>query len=102
VPPVNFNYENGLPNKLFDCIQARLGMAVGPLREIANVVNTHDIGVVSEDFTAEGMAKALNRLTIEDVTRFKQNTDSAAKKMNAGYNKKIFLDALSLIMAPAS
>jgi hypothetical protein len=95
VPPVNFNYENGLPNKLFDCIQARLAMAVGPLREIAKVINDNGIGIVSEDFTAESMANALKNVRPEDVTRFKRNADTAAKRMNASFNKKLFLDALS-------
>jgi hypothetical protein len=94
VPPVNFNYENGLPNKLFECIQARMAMAVGPLHEIAQVVTQHNIGVVSADFTAEGMASALNKLTLEQLNKFKQNAHEAASKMNAAFNKTVMLQAL--------
>jgi hypothetical protein len=94
VPPVNFNYENGLPNKLFDCIQARLGMAVGPLREIANVVRQAEIGIVSDDFTSDAMASAISALTLQDINRFKQRADIAARQMNAASNKVLFLDAL--------
>jgi hypothetical protein len=95
VPPINFNYENGLPNKLFDCIQARLGMAAGPLKEIATITSRYNIGVVSEDFTAAGMAKAIQALNKERVSEFKMNADRAAKEMNATFNKKILLEALS-------
>ncbi len=98
VPPVNFNYQNGLPNKLFDCIQARLSMAVGPLKEIAHVTNSLQIGVISDDFTAESMAKALKPLTLDDINRFKSNADAAAKKMNAQFNKAVFQSALNNII----
>lgn len=94
IPPVNFNYENGLPNKLFDGIQARLGTIGGPLREIAQIVKRYDIGVVSEDFTAQGMAKALKALTKEDVTRFKMNTQKAAEELSAEHNQIVLLEAL--------
>lgn len=98
VPPVNFNYQNGLPNKLFDCIQARLSMAVGPLKEIAHVTNSSQIGVVSDDFTAESMAKALGPLTLDDINRFKSNADAAAKTMNAQRNKTVFLSAIRKVV----
>ena len=94
IPPVNFNYENGLPNKLFDCIQARLGTVGGPLKEIAQIVKRYDIGVVSEDFTAQGMANALKNLTPEDVTRFKMNTQKAAEELSAEHNQVVLLEAL--------
>jgi hypothetical protein len=91
LPPVNFNYANTLPNKLFDFIQGRLGIAIGPTPEMASVVNQYDIGVVSDDFTPESLAKVMNRLTPEDVRRFKDNSGAAAAELNAGKNEKIFL-----------
>jgi hypothetical protein len=99
VPPVNFNYENGLPNKLFDCIQARLGMVVGPLREIASITKQYDIGIVSPDFTAASMASAIEKVSIEDVIRFKQNTQGAAEEMNSEINGQIFMSAVSAIIS---
>lgn len=98
VPPINFNYENGLPNKLFDCIQARVALCVGPLKEIARVTHDHGVGVVSPDFTAKGMAQALQTITLEDINRFKRSTDAAAKQLNAEYNKTLLLDALKKII----
>jgi glycosyltransferase involved in cell wall biosynthesis len=98
IPPVNFNYQNALPNKLFDCIQARLALAVGPLKEIANITTASEIGIVSDDFTAESMARAIQSLTLEDVNRYKLNTNNAARTMNAQFNKEIFLSALKKIV----
>lgn len=98
IPPINFNYENGLPNKLFDCIQARLALCVGPLKEVARITRDHEIGVVSLDFTVQGMARSLQTITLDEINRFKRNTDAAAKQLNAEYNKTLLLDALKKIL----
>jgi hypothetical protein len=90
LPPVNFNYENTLPNKLFDFIQARLGIAIGPTPEMASIVNHYSIGVVSEEFTAKSLAAKLNALTTEQVASFKSNAGIAAKELNAERNEEIF------------
>lgn len=98
IPPVNFNYENALPNKLFDCIQARLGMVVGPLREIAAITKQYNIGVVSDDFTAASMTKAVKALTVEQVVEFKRNSQRAAEEMNAGKGGEVFISDLKKIL----
>jgi hypothetical protein len=98
IPPVNFNYENGLPNKLFDCIQARMAMGVGPLKEIARITRQYQIGIVSDDFTARGMADALNALTLEHLNTFKRNTSRAALEMSATHNKEVLLTAIKAII----
>lgn len=94
IPPINFNYENTLPNKLFDFIQARLAIAVGPTPEMAEIVNQYNLGVVSDDFTAQSLADKLIKLTQEDLIRFKNNTSAAAKQLNAEENAKILLDVI--------
>ncbi len=90
LPPINFNYANTLPNKLFDFIQARLAIAVGPTPEMAGIVNQYRLGLVSEAFTAESLAEKLKHLTGEDVQNFKQNANKAAALLNAEENEKIF------------
>jgi hypothetical protein len=90
LPPINFNYENTLPNKLFDFIQARLGIAIGPTPEMADIVHTYNIGVVSDDFTPENLAQKLNALTMDDVKRFKANATEAAANLNAEKNEAVF------------
>jgi glycosyltransferase involved in cell wall biosynthesis len=95
LPPVNFNYANTLPNKLFDFIQARLGIAVGPTPEMASIVNDYSLGVVSKDFSAKSMAAELSKITIDDLLKFKQNASTAATKLNAEENEKILLDLIN-------
>jgi hypothetical protein len=90
IPPVNFNYANNLPNKLFDFIQARLAIAIGPTPEMAGIVNKFQNGVVSEDFTPGSLAKKLNSLKREDILGFKNQSIIAAHELNAEKNEVIF------------
>ncbi len=98
LPPVNFNYANTLPNKLFDFIQARLGIAIGPTPEMAEVVTKYKIGVVSREFTVRSLAAELNRLTGTDVFEFKKRAGQAAADLNAEKNKEILLKLVSGII----
>jgi glycosyltransferase involved in cell wall biosynthesis len=98
LPPVNFNYENTLPNKLFDFIQARLGVAIGPTPEMAEIVRQYNIGVVADDFTAENLAKKLNQLNKSDIEHFKKNANKAAKDLNAEANAVKFNNLISSIL----
>lgn len=90
IPPVNFNYANTLPNKLFDFIQARLGIAIGPTPEMASIVRKFNNGVVADDFLPQSLARKLSTLTREDVIRFKINSGSAAHELNAEKNETVF------------
>jgi len=88
IPPINFNYQNTLPNKLFDFIQARLGVAIGPTPEMAQIVTQYNTGVVSKDFTPQSLAVELNKLTKSDVENYKRNSGKAAGELNAEANAK--------------
>lgn len=92
LPPINFNYANTLPNKLFDFIQARLAIAIGPTPEMANIVNTYKLGVVADDFTSLSLAKKINSLTAEEILFFKNQSDKCAKELSAEKNKIILND----------
>lgn len=92
LPPINFNYANTLPNKLFDFIQARLSVAIGPTPEMANLVNTYHLGVVSEDFTAQSLAKKINLLSRADIQHFKAQSSDAALMLSAEKNKATLTD----------
>ena len=95
LPPVNFNYQNTLPNKLFDFIQARLGVAIGPTQEMAEIVTHYDIGVVADDFTAHSLASKLIGLTKSNIEGFKNNAGKAAKELNAENNALILTKLIS-------
>jgi hypothetical protein len=89
VPPINFNYANGLPNKLFEFIQAKLAVSIGPIPEIAEVVNQYDLGYVSEEFTARSLAAKLMKMSNADLIRFKENAVEAATELSADKNASL-------------
>lgn len=99
LPPINFNYKNTLPNKLFDFVQARLAIAVGPTPEMADLVIKNDLGVVSTEFTAKSFAKALAPLTHEKIDYFKNKSNMVAKKLSAESNKVILNSIVSELLA---
>ena len=80
LPPVSFNHQFAMPNKLFEFIQARLAIVVGPSPDMAEFVLDNELGVVADDFTSEALAACLRKLTRDDINRFKENADTAARK----------------------
>jgi glycosyltransferase involved in cell wall biosynthesis len=85
-PPANFNLKYTLPNKLFEYIQARLLVAIGPGIEMRKYVEEYDCGIVSPDFTPEMMAAELNKLDAERILYYKEQSHRAARKLHAGLN----------------
>lgn len=83
LPPCDYNTKVALPNKFFEFIQARLGIAIGPSPEMAKIVREQCLGVISDEFTPESMARALQRLTENDIIRFKLNADKIAHEFCA-------------------
>ncbi len=81
--PTNFNYRFALPNKLFEFVQARLAVAIGPSPEMARVGRGHQLGIVTDDFLPQTMANALGALDAEAVMRFKRAADAAARELSA-------------------
>src|SRR5699024_2560698 len=83
LPPVNFNYLWTLPNKFFDFVQARLGIIVGPSPQMAELVRRHDLGAVTDDFTAASLRTELERLSPTAVRRWKQAAHRLAPQVAA-------------------
>lgn len=78
LPPISFNHRYAMPNKLFDYIQARLGVLVGPNPEMAATVTDHDLGWVTKDFTPEQVAATIDALTPASVAAAKAASDAAS------------------------
>lgn len=93
--PINFNYTHALPNKLFDFIQARLAIAIGPSLEMAKIVQQFELGVVSKSFSPQDLADEILKLHKEDIHSFKMNADRHAKTLSEEENKNTFLKLLS-------
>lgn len=84
--PVNFNYQFALPNKLFEYVQARLGIVVSPSVEMARLVRDHGCGVVASDFSPRAFAAALAGLDHERINALKARAHEAAHALSSERN----------------
>lgn len=89
IPPTSFNYENGLPNKLFQYIQARLPIITGPLKEIAELVETSEIGIVARDFDVKSVESAYRKFIALGKEHFSENIEKAAEHHSEALENEI-------------
>tara|TARA_Y100001933_G_scaffold264487_1_gene330374 strand:- start:208 stop:1365 length:1158 start_codon:yes stop_codon:yes gene_type:complete len=81
VKPITFNLLNCLPNKLFEFIQARLAVAIGPSPEMAKIVKRYNCGFISNSFDKESMINLLNNLDSNKIINAKIKSDLAANQL---------------------
>lgn len=94
LPPVNLHRRYALPNKLFEYIQARLAVVIGPSPEMARVVRAYGCGIVTDDFEPETFATALNALDQTSVAAYKRASHAAARELSAEKNEEIVVGAV--------
>ena len=87
--PVTFNLKHCMPNKLFEFIQGRLAVAIGPSPDMAKFLIDNEIGIIAESFEPEALAEKLNKLTAESITEMKNRSHELAYKWNAERNHKV-------------
>lgn len=98
LPPVNYNWVNALPNKIFEFIQGRLCLAVSPNIEMKSMVEKYDLGIISPEYSSEAMADKIKSLSKEDVLKFKQNSNSVAKELSGETNKQKMLQVVNNLL----
>lgn len=101
LPPISFNHQYAMPNKLFDFIQARLGVLVGPNPEMAATVTEHHLGWVTEDHTATTVAATIDSLTAESVAAAKAASDRASAVLCAEEQVTGWVEPLARLAARA-
>jgi hypothetical protein len=96
LPPNNLNRRFALPNKLFEFVQGRLAVAVGPSPEMAAVVRRYGCGVVAADFRPASLASVLNGLDDAAIMAFKRASDRAASELCAERNVERILNVVDV------
>ena len=81
--PLNFSYRWALPNKLFDFVQARLGMIIGPSPEMVDLVRQHGLGAVATGFSAPELASQFDALTVAKAVEWKRSADASAGALSS-------------------
>lgn len=82
--PNSLNYTLSLPNKVFDYMHTNTAVVATEIKEVANVIRTHKIGVVLDEFTVPNLAKVLNELIADRkrLDEFQANCAIAARTEN--------------------
>lgn len=82
--PLSENYKLSLPNKVFDYMHTQTPIVATEIKEVAAIVNKHNIGVVLPDLNAEILAKTINDLLYNPalLETYKANCKTAAQIEN--------------------
>jgi len=80
----NPNYENSLPNKVFDYIQAQIPLLVSNRKVVSALVKKNDIGWVIETVEPKNIADRINKILEEKtlLKRRKENLIDLAEKFS--------------------
>ena len=99
IEPFNTNARLTLPNKLFDFVQGRLGVAVGPSEEMEPIVRGHGLGPVSEGFTVAECAASLKSITAEDLRRWKAASNDASRELSFEHDAEVAREIMRAMLA---
>jgi hypothetical protein len=94
LPDTCFNHRHALPNKVFEYIQARLGLIVSPLPEMKKLVEHYQIGTVTRGESKQDCVEALGQISAADVENFKRASDCAARSLNAKNSHEVLVNYL--------
>lgn len=98
--PRGFNVTYNLPNKLFEFIQARLAVAIGPSPEMARIVRQYACGIVANEFSVAAMSAALNALDSASLNQLKLGSARAATELNFATEAGRLRDAIDELTIP--
>ncbi len=95
----NINYKFSLPNKLFDYIQAGIPILASNLPEVRNVIETYQVGRISEDHNPENIAKHINEMLNDADANaiWRVNLEKASKELNWEKEREKFLRIFNAI-----
>jgi glycosyltransferase involved in cell wall biosynthesis len=73
------SYLYSLPNKVLDCIQARLPLIMASLPEMENIKKQFDVGVIIKDHQPENIAEAVNQVLDRGRKNYLGELEKASK-----------------------
>lgn len=98
LPPVNFNHQYALPNKIFEFVQARLAIAIGPSPEMMRIVQNYGLGVVAKSFKPVDFASELTNLANNGLLNYKMASHEAARELSYERSAEIFLKEINTLL----
>lgn len=101
LPSNSFNNTYALPNKLFEFIQARLAIAIGPSPEMSAIIDKYQCGITSKDFSPKSLAQAIMSLDNKQIEILKMNACHAAEELCAEKNQLLIREIVLKAMVKA-
>lgn len=77
------NHRLMLPNKIFDFVQARLGLVFGHAVETDAIIERYGLGATVDGYTADDLVRTLEQLSSDDVAAFKAAAHRAAHELSS-------------------
>jgi len=87
----NPNYENALPNKVFDYIQAQIPLLVSDRKVVSALVIDNNIGAVVKNVTPRSLANKIDEVLVNEkqLINWKKNLNIASEKYSWEYESVI-------------
>ena len=98
-PPTTFNLRHTVPNKLFEFIQARLAVAIGPLPDQSAVLRRLGCGLIASDFEPATMARLIESTDAASLDVLKARAHEAARTQNADVQNDHLLELVREMVA---
>lgn len=76
------SYLYSLPNKVLDCIQARVPLILSNLPELKNIKDQFDVGELIKDHQPENIAAAVNKVLAKGRGNYQLELEKAAKVLH--------------------
>lgn len=75
------SYLYSLPNKVLDCIQARVPLILSNLPELQNIKNQFDVGELIKDHQPENIADAVKKVLVKGRNNYQPELEKASKML---------------------
>lgn len=99
IPKHNRNLLATIPNKFFEYIQSRLALLLPPIVSLQDITEKYDNAIVSRNFSLDSLSHALNTLSVEEISKKKQNSHTAALEFNINQNAQKIRNILTELLA---
>lgn len=75
------SYLYSLPNKVLDCIQARIPLIMAGLPEMKNITRQFNVGIIIKDHLPENIAEAVNQVLKKGRKSYQHELEKASKAL---------------------
>ena len=101
LPGHSLHNQYALPNKFFEYIMAGLALCISDLPEMMRLLRHYDLGRPIRAVNPRAIAKAINSLDREAISRYKRNALAAARELNWERESQKMIEAYRAVVDTA-